>query len=127
MLHPDDRRYAKSHEWFMAAGNIVTVGITPYAADELTDITYVELPKLGKSVQAGEACGEIESVKATAELFCAVSGTITAVNTKLSERPELLNSDALVQGWIFKLQASNLTELDKLMTAEAYNTFIDAA
>jgi glycine cleavage system H protein len=89
---PTDRRYLKSHEWHKLDGNICTIGITQFAADELTDITYVSLPKVGKEVAAGQPMGEVESVKATSELYCGVSGVVTEVNEKLNNAPELVNS-----------------------------------
>ena len=90
---PNDRKYAETHEWFLMEGDIVTIGITQHAADELTDITYVELPAVGAAVSAGAAFGEIESVKATSELTSAFAGTVTEVNEELTDSPELVNDD----------------------------------
>ena len=121
---PDDRRYAETHEWFRADGDLIVVGITQFAADELTDITYVDLPATGSTVESGDACGEIESVKATSELFCALDGEIVEINAALSERPELINQDAHGLGWIYKLRPVDPGALEGLMTASAYREFI---
>ena len=116
---PADRKYTATHEWYKADGNIVTVGITQFAADELTDITYVELPEVGAAVKVGTV-GEIESVKATADLNCAISGKVVEVNTALSDRPELLNEDAFGEGWILKIEAADTSLLSGLMDAATY-------
>jgi glycine cleavage system H protein len=98
MAVPPDRKYSESHEWYQVEGQTVTIGITQFAADELTDITYVELPNEGAEFAAGDVIGEIESVKATSEMFCAVPGTVVAVNAALADAPELLNQDASRRG-----------------------------
>lgn len=114
----------ETHEWFKVDGDIVTMGISQFAADELTDITYVELPKRGAGVEAGKACGEIESVKATSELFCAVSGEVVEANAALTDTPELVNEDAFEKGWMLKIRAADLAPLQKLMDAAAYKAHI---
>ncbi len=124
MSVPDDRQYAETHEWFRPDGDLVTVGITQFAADELTDITYVDLPEAGAKVEAGDLCGEIESVKATSELFCALSGEIVEINSTLSDQPELINQDAHGEGWIYKLLPADPKAIDQLMTAKAYQEFV---
>lgn len=120
MAVPNDRRYLKSHEWHKLEGDVVTIGITKFAADELTDITYVSLPAVGKQVTAGQAFGEIESVKATSDLIIGVSGTVTAVNTKLGDAPELVNNDSFEGGWMIKVKASDTAQVNKLLSAEQY-------
>ncbi len=120
MSIPDDRKYSDSHEWYKVDGNVVTMGITAFAADELTDITYVELPQVGAEHQGGAAIGEIESVKATSDLICAISGKITAVNDGLADHPELVNDDPLEKGWMVRIEASDLSPLDGLLNAAAY-------
>lgn len=117
---PDDRKYTPSHEWLLADGQLVTIGITQYAADELTDITYVELPATGTEVKAGSALGEIESVKATSDIFAHVSGKVVAVNEALADEPGLVNTDPFDRGWMVKVQADDLTPLNGLMDASAY-------
>jgi len=124
MSNPSDRRYSETHEWFLAEDDIVTVGITQHAADELTDITYVELPAVGTLVDSGGSIGEVESVKATSELFTAVGGEIVEVNTDLEDRPELINDDPFETGWIVKIKATSLAGLEELMDAGAYESAI---
>ncbi|MFQ5461302.1 MAG: glycine cleavage system protein GcvH [Phycisphaerae bacterium] len=124
MSNPSDRRYSATHEWFLAEDDIVTVGITQHAADELTDITYVELPAIGTLVDSGGSIGEVESVKATSELFTAVGGEIVEVNTDLEDRPELINDDPFETGWIVKIKATSLAGLEELMDAGAYESAI---
>lgn len=124
MKAPIDRMYAETHEWFMLEDGIVTMGITQYAADELTDITFVELPKVGTKVAAGDAIGDVESVKATSEIFTAVGGTVVAVNTSLSDHPELLNDDAFDEGWIAKIKVEGPDPLKNLMSAKEYSSFV---
>jgi glycine cleavage system H protein len=117
---PTDRHYLKSHEWHKLDGDIVTIGITKFAADELTDITYVSLPAVGKQVTAGQPFGEIESVKATSDLYSGVTGTVTAVNGKLGDAPELVNTDAFAEGWMIKVKAADPSRLNSLLSAEQY-------
>lgn len=126
MAVPNDRRYAQTHEWFKVEGKHVTVGITQFAADELTDITYVELPEPGTTVESGKTVGEIESVKATSDLYTAVSGTVVAVNEALRDQPELVNNDPFGGGWMLKLECGDLTPLQKLMDGPAYDKMIAA-
>ena len=120
MSVPTDRKYAETHEWYQVDGKVVTIGITQYAADELTDITYVELPDVGTELEAGGMAGEIESVKATSELMCLVAGKVVAVNESLADKPELVNEDAFGAGWMLKVEVSDLSPLDALMDAKAY-------
>jgi glycine cleavage system H protein len=124
MAVPQDRKYAQTHEWFKPEGNTVTVGISQFAADELTDITYVDLPEVGSDTTAGEDFGEIESVKATSGLFCAVSGKVTAINERLADEPELVNNDPFGEGWMIKIECSDLSPLEKLLDAAAYEKMI---
>ncbi|MCG3181324.1 MAG: Glycine cleavage system H protein [Phycisphaerae bacterium] len=121
MASPSDRRYSKSHEWAKKDNGQVTVGISQFAVDELTDITYVELPAVGAAVRAGKAFGEIESVKATSELFSPISGKIVAVNEQLADDPGLINNDPWEAGWLIRVQPSNATELDALLDSQAYD------
>ncbi|MBW7907286.1 MAG: glycine cleavage system protein GcvH [Phycisphaerae bacterium] len=124
MSVPQDRRYAQTHEWFKLDGRIVTIGITQFAADELTDVTYVALPSVGKEVQAGTSFGEIESVKATSDLYTAVSGTVREVNTRLDAEPELVNNDPFNAGWMVKVECRDAAPLEKLLDAAAYEKMI---
>ena len=115
---PTDRRYLESHEWFKIDGDTATVGITQTAADELTDITYVSLPKVGDTITAGQRWGEIESVKATSDLYAGVSGTVTAVNDALSADPGLVNREPFTDGWMVKVKVTAAG--DKLLSAAEY-------
>ena len=120
MSVPTDRRYLKSHEWHKLDGDVVTIGITQFAADELTDITYVSMPSVGKEVFAGKPFGEIESVKATSDLYCGVSGKVTEVNKELNDHPELVNSDPFGKGWMVKIKLSDRGQLEGLLSAADY-------
>lgn len=121
MPAPTDRRYLESHEWHKADGDTVTIGITQFAADELTDITFVQLPKVGTKLTANKAFGEIESVKATSDLYSGVSGEVIAVNDQLNTKPGLVNEDPYEKGWMIKVKASNAAgELEKLLSTEDY-------
>jgi glycine cleavage system H protein len=124
MAVPNDRKFLDSHEWFKADGNTVTVGISSFAADELTDVTYVELPEVGTQVEAGSPFGEIESVKATSELFSAVTGKVVEVNGRLADEPELVNNDAFGDGWMIKVECTDLSGLEKLKDGPAYDAMI---
>ena len=121
---PDDCRMTPTHEWHRAEGNTVTVGITRFAADELTDITFVELPAVGTRVGPGEPFGEIESVKATSELFCVVSGVVSDINPVLADNPERVNDDPFGAGWMIKLTADDLTPLDDLLDKAGYEAML---
>jgi glycine cleavage system H protein len=126
MSYPNDRRYTESHEWVQVQGNVATMGITQFAADELTDITYVDLPAIGTAVRAGSPCGEIESVKATSEFLSAVDGKVTAVNTDLADHPEWLNQDAYGKGWMVRVELGGAGVPGNLLDAEAYARHVSA-
>lgn len=120
MSAPKDLRYLQTHEWHRVEGDTVTIGITQFAADELTDITYVSLPKVGDTIAANGRFGEIESVKATSDLYSGVAGTVTAVNNELGNEPGLVNRDPYNAGWMIKLKANNPADVDKLLSVEEY-------
>lgn len=120
MSHPGDLRYSKEHEWVRIEGETATIGITSYAADELGDIVFIELPEVGSSLAQFAGFGVVESVKAVSDLFSPISGEVTEVNAALAEQPELLNSDAYGEGWIARVSLADATELDALMDADAY-------
>lgn len=124
MTVPTDRKYSETHEWFLAEGGLVTMGITQHAADELTDITFVELPEVGSTIVVGGPVGEVESVKATSEIFSAIAGEVTETNEALADGPELINSDAFGEGWLVRIKAESVAPLDDLMNAEAYEAHI---
>jgi glycine cleavage system H protein len=117
---PSDRKYLVSHEWHLISGDTATIGITQIAADELTDVTYVSLPKVGDSITAGSRFGEIESVKATSDMYTGLSGTVTAVNETLASDPGLVNRDPYTAGWMIKIKLKNPAEADKLLAVDDY-------
>ena len=118
---PDDRKYTQEHEWVLVDGDTGTIGITDYAAGELGDIVFVELPDAGSEFSAGDTVGTIESVKAVADLYCPLSGEIVAVNEAVVDSPELVNTSPLDEGWLMKVRLGDPAELDKLMDAAAYS------
>lgn len=120
MAVPADRKFLKSHEWHKLDGDVVTIGISKFAADELTDITYVSLPAVGKQLTAGQTFGEVESVKATSDLYSGVSGTVVEVNAKLNDAPELVNNDSFDGGWMVKVKVSDAAQLNSLLSAQQY-------
>ena len=122
---PDDLKYAESDEWFRVEGDIVTIGITDYAQDALNDIVYVELKEVGDSIDAGGSFGEVESVKAASEVYSAVGGEITEINSALEDAPEIINSDPFGDGWMVKLKVSDTAPLDGLMDASAYAEYCE--
>ncbi|GMV26611.1 MAG: glycine cleavage system H protein [Phycisphaerae bacterium] len=121
MASPTDRVYSESHEWHKFDGDVVTLGLTQYAVNTLTDITYVEMKKPGTRFKAGDIVGEVESVKATSDIYCAVGGEIIEVNKALSDDPSLLNSDPMGKGWLLKAKVTDPAGKSKLMDATAYD------
>jgi glycine cleavage system H protein len=126
MSYPSGYRYTKEHEWIDVDGtngNVGSVGITDYAQDSLGDIVFVDLPKVGDSVEAGKIFGSVESVKAVSDLFSPVSGTVTAVNEELKDAPEKINADAN-KTWMLKVSLSDASQVNALLTAADYEKFI---
>jgi glycine cleavage system H protein len=117
---PTELRYVKSHEWVRLDGNVATVGITDHAQQELTDVVFVELPAIGKSVKAGEACAVVESVKTASDIYSPVSGEILEINAGMAENPSLVNTEPYGSGWFYKIKLSNPAEMAGLMRAEEY-------
>lgn len=117
---PQELKYTKSHEWVSVDGDIVTVGITDHAQEELGDVAMVLFPEVGRVLQVEEKFGEIESIKAVSDLYAPVSGTVIAVNDALMNAPELVNDDAYGEGWMVRISMTNLGELDSLLTADQY-------
>lgn len=127
---PDDLLYAETHEWVRVNGDEATIGVSDYAQDELGAVVYLDLPwdEVGKrEIAAGAHFGDIESVKATSELFSPVSGLIVRANKGLRDHEDLVNSDPYGEGWMLVVKLSNPTELDKLMDAGAYTAFLQSA
>lgn len=116
----DDLKYTTSHEWIRIKGKQATVGITDHAQSELTDIVFVELPTVGKTVNKGDELCVVESVKSVSEVYAPVGGTVTAVNTKLDDTPELINKSPYHDGWIVELEIKNPTDLTSLLDPAAY-------
>ena len=123
MAIPNDCKYTKEHEWIQVQGNTGTVGITDHAQESLGDIVFVELPAVGSDLTAGKSFGTVESVKAVSELYAPASGKVVAINDVLNQAPESINKDAQ-SAWMIKLELSNLTELDGLLTAAQYEAYI---
>src|SRR5256885_14498385 len=121
---PSDLKYAKSHEWVRVNGQTGVVGITDHAQHELTDVVFVELPAVGRQVKAGEACAVVESVKTASDIYSPVSGQIVEVNTAAVDNPALVNTEPYGGGWCYKIQLSNLAELNKLLSPESYKSQI---
>ena len=117
---PSELRYTKDHEWVRVDGDEATVGITDYAAQQLGDIVFVELPDSGRTLDQSATFGVVESVKAVSDLFSPVSGEVVEVNDALRDGPELLNADPFGEGWIARIELSDSSELDALMDAAAY-------
>jgi glycine cleavage system H protein len=122
---PQDLRYSKSHEWVKVDGETATIGITAYAQDQLGDIVFIELPPVGRDLAASTEFGSIESVKSVSELISPLTGTVTAINEEVVKKPEVINTDPFIKGWMIKIKATVLTELDGLMTAEKYKEFVE--
>jgi glycine cleavage system H protein len=122
--NPPDRRYTSEHEWIKADGDEYVVGITSFAQDQLGDIVYVELPKVGDHVEAGTAFGVIESVKTASDLYAPVSGEVVAVNGSLVEQPQAVNDDPYSGGWMIRIKADDTSALDQLLTADQYTAQI---
>lgn len=123
--NPKDYRYLASHEWHKKeADGTIAIGITQHAADELTDITYVELPKVGTTVTKGQRWGIVESVKTASDLYTGVSGAVAAVNDELAKSPQLVNSDPFTKAWMIKVKPTHPAEFDQLLSAEDYGKTI---
>ncbi len=122
---PDDLKYSEDHEWVRLSGSIVRVGITDYAQDALGDVVFVQLPESGKKVSAGQSCSEVESTKSVSDIYVPVSGSITNVNNRLNDSPNLINSDPYGDGWIMEIEASDLASVADLLDAASYRLFIE--
>jgi glycine cleavage system H protein len=119
--NPADRRYTTEHEWIKAEGEHYVVGITAFAQDQLGDIVYVELPKVGDRVESGKAFGVIESVKTASDLYAPVSGEVVEVNSQLVDQPQSVNDDPYQAGWMIKIRPEDSTQVERLLTAEQYS------
>jgi glycine cleavage system H protein len=125
MNFPDELRYTQEHEWVRVDGTTARVGITDYAQDALGDVVYVDLPEVGATVAAMASCCEVESTKSVSEIFSPVSGTVSEVNSDLTDTPQMINEDPYGKGWIFAVELADAGEVDGLMDAAAYRAFLD--
>jgi glycine cleavage system H protein len=122
--YPKDLKYTKDHEWVRIDGDVATIGITSFAAKELGEVVFVELPEEGEKLIAGDAFGSVESVKAVSELYAPVSGTVSRVNTPLGDSPEYINEEPYDEGWMIEVEMSDPEEAEELMDATAYAEFV---
>jgi glycine cleavage system H protein len=123
MAYPKDYKYTREHEWIQISGNTGLVGVTDHAQESLGDIVFVELPKLGATLDAGKTFGTVESVKAVSELYAPVSGKVTAINESLNQAPEQINKDAH-RAWMIKMELANPDDLKSLLSADDYEKYI---
>jgi glycine cleavage system H protein len=121
MASPTDRVYSESHEWHKLEGGTLTLGLTQFAVDALTDVTYVQMKPVGTKFKAGDIVGEVESVKTTSDIYCFADGEISEVNKALADDPGLLNSDPYGKGWLIKVKVTGKAGLDGLKNAAAYD------
>lgn len=121
---PTDRLYTESHEWHKIDGDILTIGLTTYAVDQLTDVTFVEMSEVGTEIEPGESVGEVESVKTTSDIYSQAGGEIIEVNEALSDNPELVNNDPYGDGWLVKLKIIDKGNLEDCIEADAYDESI---
>ena len=124
MEFPEGLKYSKEHEWVLVEHKIATIGITEYAQEELGDIVYVELPEVGEKLVKDDPFGAVESVKAVSDVFAPVSGTVLEVNDALPDSPEIINDDAYGDGWMVRVEMTDLDDLQDLMTAEEYGEYV---
>ncbi|MEE9252701.1 MAG: glycine cleavage system protein GcvH [Thermodesulfobacteriota bacterium] len=123
---PDACRFTNDHEWARVKGDVIVIGITDYAQDALGEIVYIELPGVDKKVSKGDVLGAVESTKAVSDLFSPLGGEIVEVNEVLLESPEIINSDPYGEGWMFKIEPSEVEELEELMSAEEYSEYLES-
>ena len=122
MSTPDDRSYSSSHEWHLVDGDVVTIGITKFAAEQLTDVTFAEMKAVGTAVGAGDAVGEVESVKTTSDIYCHVAGEVIEVNGALESNPGVVSDDPYGEGWLVKVRMSSDEGLSGLVDAATYDS-----
>ncbi len=125
MNHPNDLKYARSHEWARLDGELVVTGITDHAQDALGDLVFVELPEVGRQVSTGDEVGVVESVKTASDIYAPIDGEIVEVNEALTDDPDLVNTDPYGAGWIYKIKPANVADLDNLLSASDYEDSID--
>ena len=121
-----DKRFTKDHEWLVLDGDIVTVGITDHAQEQLGDIVFIELPEPEREVAAAEACAVVESVKAASDVYAPLSGRIAEINETIVEDPSIVNNDAEGEGWFFKMELENIADFEALMDQDAYDEYLES-
>lgn len=126
MNFPSELKYTKEHEWIRLEGDIATIGISDHAQSELGDIVYVEVETVGETIEADEVFGTVEAVKTTSELYMPITGEVLEFNEKLSDEPELVNSDPYGEGWIVKVKVANVADIDALLDSVAYENELPA-
>ena len=124
-MYPEELRYTEEHEWIRDDGGVYTVGITAYAAEQLGDVTYVELPEVGVRLAQGGEAGTVESVKAASDIYAPIEGKVAEVNDALEDKPELVNEEPYGAGWFFRLTDVDAPEINSLMDAAAYAKFVE--
>ena len=126
MSIPENLRYTNDHEWVKIDGNIATIGVTSFAIEQLGDITLVEMPQVDDQIEAGDTIGTIESVKAVSDMFAPLNGKVIELNEELEDAPEKVNEDCYEQGWMLKVELSNVADTEKLFDAAAYKKYLDS-
>jgi glycine cleavage system H protein len=124
-MYPEDFFYSKDHEWLKLDGEEATIGITDFAQKQLGDVVYVELPEIGANLEYHQSLGVVESVKAVSDIYSPISGEVIAVNEELNDAPELVNEDPHNRGWILRLKVKDSAELEKLMSVDDYEKFLE--
>ena len=125
-MYPEELKYLESHEWAKSEGDVVTVGVSDYAQQEIQDVVYVELPEIGQKVEQKKEFAVIESVKAAFDIYAPASGEVVEINEELEDTPECINEDPYGAGWIIKIHLSNPSELDNLMSVDEYRAKLEA-
>lgn len=124
MATPSDLKFSKEHEWVRVDGDVVVIGISDFAQDQLGEVVYVDLPSAGDSLTAGDTFGEIESVKSVSELYAPITGEVLEANDALGDTPEIVNQDPYAEGWMVKVKLADAADLDELMVAAEYDAFV---
>lgn len=125
MDFPEELKYTEEHEWVLVEDDVVTIGITDFAQEQLGDVVFVELPEVGDALQTGETFGVVESVKAVSDVYAPLSGEVVEINEELPDEPEVLNNSPYDDGWMIKLKLTDSTALDGLMDVSAYQEFVE--
>ncbi len=125
MDFPEELKYTEDHEWVLPEGDLVSIGISDFAQDQLGDVVFVELPEVGDKIEVGKPFGVVESVKAVSDIYAPLAGEVVEVNSDLPDSPEALNTSPYEDGWMIRIKPDDMTELDGLMNASAYQAFIE--